>query len=95
MQRVKSWMVGGTPSGRGRQLPRKEGRWEGGSKVGWVKKGGNKSRGVGRERGREGGREGARGWLGREGTRGEGGRKGGREQGEGGSDNARQAESVS
>ena len=30
-----------------------------------------------------------------EGTRGEGGRKGGREQGEGVSDNARQAESVS
>ena len=28
------------------QLPRKEGRWEGGSKVWWVKKGGNKSRDV-------------------------------------------------
>ena len=50
------------------QLPRKEGRWEGGSKGGWVKKGGNKSRDGGKERGREGGGR-SKGVVG-EGTRG-------------------------
>ena len=56
VQRVKSWTVGGTQAGRGRQLPRKEGRWEGGSKGGWVKEEGNKSRDGWREGERAGGR---------------------------------------
>ena len=75
------------------------GRWEGGSKKGWGKEGGNKRR-VGGMKGREGRREGREGW--REGGRG-GGREGGREgerEGESkgrevGSDDARQAERVS
>ena len=73
MQRVKSWTVGGTQaagSGAGNYRGRK-GRWEGESKGGWVKKGGNKSRDGGKERGREGGREGREGGS-------EGGRRGGR-----------------